>query len=137
MRKIDYIFIDSDREALDNKSGHYDVPGFQYHFVVNSEACVVNLIDIQYPVSLIQGPYYNRDKYNNCSISIRYCGFLESGTWNFEQRKALINLLAQLRLRYPDAKILGISELDATSSHAPVRINPKMNELRKELSDLP
>jgi hypothetical protein len=45
--------------------------------------------------------------------------------------------LVELREHWPNAKILGVSELDITSSRAPVRVNPWMNELRSQLSDLP
>ncbi len=45
--------------------------------------------------------------------------------------------LVKLREHWPNAKILGVSELDIASSHAPVRVNPWMNELRSRLSDLP
>jgi hypothetical protein len=45
--------------------------------------------------------------------------------------------LVELREHWPNAKILGVSELGTTSSRAPVRVNPWMNELRSQLSDLP
>lgn len=63
---------------------------------------------------------------------IGHCIELDSGN-----RPALINQLVKQRQHWPNAKILGISELDISASHAPVRVNPWMNELRKELSDLP
>ena len=49
----------------------------------------------------------------------------------------LIDRLCRLRRQYPNAKILGVSEIDPTSAHAPVRVNPMMNALRREMSDLP
>ena len=49
----------------------------------------------------------------------------------------LISELCRLRRHYPEAKILGVSELDVSASHAPVRVNPEMNALRREMSDLP
>lgn len=52
-------------------------------------------------------------------------------------RAKLLNELVRLRKHWPEAKILGISELDTSASHAPVRVNPEMNKLRRELSDLP
>ena len=52
-------------------------------------------------------------------------------------RPALINQLVKQRQHWPNAKILGLSELDISASHAPVRVNPWMNELRQALSDLP
>lgn len=52
------------------------------------------------------------------------------------KRPELIDQLVKLRKHWPDAKILGVSELDPSASHAPVRVNPWMNALRRELSDM-
>lgn len=51
-------------------------------------------------------------------------------------REALIDELEELRSHHPDAKILGISEVDIHFAHAPIKVNPWMNELRLELSEL-
>ena len=48
-------------------------------------------------------------------------------------RQTLIQQLMYLRRLYPDAKILGISELNGNG----IRPNDMMNKLRRELSDLP
>ena len=56
---------------------------------------------------------------------------------NCGNRSVLIDQLVKLRQHYPDAKILGKSELDTSASHAHIRVNPEMNQLRRELSDLP
>ena len=56
---------------------------------------------------------------------------------NCGNRSVLIEHLCKLRKHWPDAKILGVSELDVSASHAPVRVSPAMNQLRRELSDLP
>ena len=53
------------------------------------------------------------------------------------ERKALIDLLCRLRRHYPETPILEWSELDTSYEHAPVRVSPAMNQLRRELSDLP
>ena len=53
-----------------------------------------------------------------------------------KERHALIDELCRLRRQWPEAKILGISELDVSASHAPVRVSQEMNRLRRELSDL-
>ena len=53
------------------------------------------------------------------------------------ERQMLTEKLCDLRRHWPEAKILGVSELDVSASHAPVRVNPEMNALRRELSDLP
>lgn len=60
---------------------------------------------------------------------------LKHETWNLK-RSALIAELCRLRRHWPEAPILGESELDTSLSHAPVRVNPEMNALRRELSDL-
>ena len=138
MRKIEYIFIDSDCQANDSKSGRRAVSLFRHHFIVNSEGLVINPIDISSTVNLIQGPVYDRDKYNKCSISIRYCGSLEPGTLNFELRAKLIRLLVDLRKHFPDAKILGVKELDGKELYSKnIIVSDSMNLLRKELSDYP
>ena len=53
------------------------------------------------------------------------------------ERKALLNELCRLRRHWPEAPILGESELDTSSSHAPVRVSAAMNALRRAMSDLP
>ena len=53
------------------------------------------------------------------------------------ERQALISELCRWRNHWPEAPILGVSELDVSASHAPTRVNPEMNALRRELSDLP
>ena len=60
---------------------------------------------------------------------------LEHETWNLEQRATLVSELIRLRRHWPDAKILGMSELDTSGSHAPVRVSEVMNRLRRELSE--
>ena len=47
-----------------------------------------------------------------------------------------INLLCNLRKKNPDAKIMGQSEIDLSTSHAPIKINTFMNALRKKMSDM-
>lgn len=54
-----------------------------------------------------------------------------------KERAALLAQLCELRRHWPDAKILGVSELDLLGSHAPVRVSEEMNRLRREMSDLP
>ena len=52
-------------------------------------------------------------------------------------RPELISVLLLARKQWPEAPILGVSEIDPSASHAPVRVNPEMNALRREMSDLP
>ena len=146
MRKIEYIFIDSDCPNDNGKSGRPAVSLFRHHFTVTKEGLVLNPIDISSTVNLIQGPVYDRDKYNKSSISIRYCGSLRPEAWLIDnevnaqkmalQRAALLQLLVELRKHFPDAKILGVSELDGRELYAKnIIVNDSMNVLRKELSE--
>ncbi len=148
MRKIEYIFIDSDCQNDNSKSGRRAVSLFRHHFIVNSEGLVINPIDIDIPAKLIPGPIYDRDKYNKCSICIRYCGSLLPHAWLIDpntscksvmqQRAALLKLLVQLRGLYPSAKILGVSELDGKELYSKnIIVSDTMNVLREELSNMP
>ena len=148
MRKIEYIFIDSDCQANDSKSGRRAVSLFRHHFVVNSQGLVIHPTNIDIPAKLIPGPIYDRDKYNKCSICIRYCGSLLPHAWlidpntscksAMQQRAALLKLLVQLRGLYPSAKILGASELDGKELYSKnIIVSDTMNVLREELSNMP
>ena len=148
MRKIKYIFIDSDCPNDNGKSRHHAVSLFRHHFTINEEGLVLHPIDISSTVNLIEGPIYDRDKYNKCSISIRYCGSLLPHAWlidpntscksAMQQRAALLNLLVQLRGLYPSAKILGASELDGKELYSKnIIVSDTMNVLREELSNMP
>lgn len=148
MRKIEYIFIDSDCQTNDSKSRHHALPNFGYHFVVNSQGLVIHPTNIDIPAKLIPGPIYDRDKYNKCSICIRYCGSLLPHAWlidpntscksAMQQRAALLKLLVQLRGLYPSAKILGASELDGKELYSKnIIVSDTMNLLREELSNMP
>ena len=70
----------------------------------------------------------------HCTECFAVPGFRVKGS---RERAKLLDELVRLRRQWPDAKILGASELDTSASHAPVRVNPEMNDLRRELSDLP
>ena len=53
------------------------------------------------------------------------------------ERAKLLDELVRLRRHWPEAPILGMSELDTSSKHAPVRVSAFMNALRREMSNLP
>ena len=78
--------------------------------------------------------YEKNRKKHSCNVTYRdvpyigHCCYVSSPD---------IKKLVRLRLHHPDAKILGVSELDTSASYASVRVNPMMNELRRVLSDLP
>ena len=145
MRKINYIIIDSDIESHDSKSIRRNVPNSGHHYCVNQQGLVINNVDISKPINLIEGPIYDLDKFNSCSIGIHYCGSLRSEAWLLEpetncqammrQRKALIRLLVELRKHFTDAKILGISEIDGKApNYKNIIVSDVINMLRKELS---
>lgn len=47
-----------------------------------------------------------------------------------------IDILVELRKQWPEAPILGMSEIDHSASHAPIQVSEAMNQLRRVLSDL-
>jgi len=144
MRKIEYIFIDSDTPNDNVQSGLRVVSNFGYHYIINSEGLLFKANDIQHPVSIIAGPKFDPDKYNRYSIFIRFCGSLQpegrlvDPIADFTQRRALLNLLVRLRGHFPSAKILGISEIDGKALHCKnIIVSDAMNVLRRELSNMP
>lgn len=60
----------------------------------------------------------------------------EPFTINHEPSEALIHVLLLARRHYPEAKILGLSEIQP-EAHCHIRPCAAMNVLRRELSDLP
>ena len=70
----------------------------------------------------------------HCAECFAVPGFKVQGS---RERAMLLDELVRLRRKWPEAPILGISELDTSSKHAPVRVSEAMNALRRELSDLP
>ena len=148
MRQIRYIFIDSDCDSNERKSERHDLPYLCYHYIVTTEGIVIPATDLDHTVALVPGPVYNPDKYNRCSVTIRYCGFLgtESTLANpdltctafIHQRKVLLDLLVELRARFFDAFILGVSEINGKDIYSRnIIVSDTMNILRRELSDLP
>lgn len=73
--------------------------------------------------------------------NVGHCIVCDAGSkWKVagsKERAALVKELCRLRRHYPETPILGMSELDTSRTYAPVRVNPEMNVLRRELSDLP
>lgn len=134
MRSIKYILIN---EALpENSPG---VPRIRrdrdrgYHYVVNAAGVVRNPLDIHQPgtfAAVIRNlnPFDRRD-YNAFSIGIQLNGSLADQSL----RPALIELIAELRSHFPEAKILSTFEIDGKT----IRPSDAMNQLRLQLSDLP
>ena len=70
----------------------------------------------------------------HCAECFAVSGFKVQGS---SERKALLNELCRLRHHWPEAPILGISEVDTSLSHVLVRVNSEMNGIRREMSELP
>mgnify|MGYP006873000934 CR=1 FL=1 len=79
----------------------------------------------------------------HCAECFAVPGFKVQGS---RERQALIDQLCKLRRHWPEAPILGVSELPwdgpstgsgTVSSHAPIRVSEAMNALRREISDYP
>jgi hypothetical protein len=47
-----------------------------------------------------------------------------------------IPYLCHLRDKHPEAKIMGQSEIDFSASHAPIKVNPSTNALRRVMSEM-
>lgn len=100
--------------------------------MTNIKYILINETDCKNPFCDAQ----HRDVPNvgHCIECFAVPGFKVQGS---RERKALIEELCRLRRHYPETPILGMSELDTSRTYAPVRVNPEMNVLRRELSDLP
>ena len=67
-----------------------------------------------------------------CDASSRF-----QGSSDQSERAKLLNELVRLRKQWPDAKILGLSELDSSELYSRnIIVSDAMNILRRELSDL-
>ena len=76
---------------------------------------------------------------NSRVSAFKQCIMLNAGsTFKIQgsnERQKLINKLCRLRKRYPEAPILGVLEVDPSNSHTSIRVNPWMNQLRRDMSD--
>ena len=149
MRKIEYILInDSMPQASDGKSPNICIDNLGHHYVIDSAGAVINLIPVRQPgrfmvngTSQSSGAGGTRIKVHGtftmnqlkkldaCSIGIKYNGKLT----DVKLRPQLIDLLLDLRSQFPDAKILAKEEYDRYH----IKVRDDMNQLRRELSDLP
>lgn len=76
---------------------------------------------------------------NSRVSAYKQCVMINAGSrFNIQgsnNRGALIHKLYRLRKHYPEAPILGVSEVDPSNSHTSIRVNPWMNQLRRDMSD--
>lgn len=154
MRNINYILINETHPHSGTlKCRNRLQRNERYHYIVNTAGVVLNPIDIHQPGAMDLKPrepeqriFFN--SLNDRSIGIQYNGNLAR---DFElasrsaklfgssslpplstQLMALIQLLLELREHFPSAVILGVDELDRWQT----RVNPTMNLLRTELSNI-
>ncbi len=122
----------------------------------NSAGEVLNPIEIREPGHIFPGLSFTEKDFNAYSIGIQYNGLLSEdlqlSTFNSQtdsklsavareldertlnsQLATLIDLLVDLRLEFPSAKILGVCEIDGKN----IKPNDEMNRLRLELSNEP
>lgn len=82
-------------------------------------------------------------KISSCDVTYRdvphlgYCAIFSAVSGLMvQERAALINELCRLSKHQQKAPIPGKTEMDTPSNHAPVRVSPAMNLLRRQMSDL-
>ncbi len=134
MRNINYILIHASvPESGTIESRHRRDRHCGYHYVVNDAGVVLNPIEIRQPgtfAGTIRNlNVFDQRDYNASSIGIQFNGELTDEV----MRTMLIDLLVDLRLEFPSAKILGVCEIDGKS----IKPNDEMNRLRLELSNEP
>ena len=144
MRSIKYILVnDTVSKTPSGAPVRYDASNLGHHYVINSAGAVLKLIDVCRPGSFMPKPTCGEEDLNKCSIGIKFNGSLEPGTLNLELRAQLIHLLVELRSHFPDAKILGLSEIGfgiwnfEHGTRGVIRPSDAMNQIRRALSDLP
>ena len=126
MRRIDYIIIHCSAtpegaeltpEALDALHRSRGFSGTGYHFYIRRDGTVLNTR----PIAQIGAHAYG---YNNHSIGICYEGGLDThgnpaDTRTLEQRTVLRTLVAQLRQKFPDARVCGHRDLPDVHKDCP------------------
>lgn len=94
-----------------------------------AECVVRNPIDIRQVSNFIPGQTHVVNNLNKSSIGIHCNGLLTDPAI----RAMLIDLLVELRFQFPEAKIMGVSEINGHEIHP----RDAMNALRLELSNEP
>lgn len=131
MRQIKYILIhDSAAQDSDSESRGGHVSNLGYHFTVSGEGHISNPLNIGLPGAFFERKTLVTNNYHQCSIGIHLGFRLEDSTP--EARAALIRHLDKLRNKFPNAMIFGFSEISGDY----FRVNPEMNRLRQEMSEI-
>lgn len=102
----------------------------EHHYSINRKGFVAKKLNIRKPVKIIDRRI-DPDGYNSCSIGIHVSCFKNSD--NPTQHETLVNLLVALRMDFPEAMILGLSEIGSYY----IKVSEKMNQLRMELAEKP
>jgi len=130
MRNIKFILVNETRseDSVYKPNARRD-RNLGYHYIVTSEGVVRNPIDIRQVSNFIPGQTLVVNNLNKSSIGIHCNGLLTDPAI----RAMLIDLLVELRFQFPEAKIMGVSEINGHEIHP----RDAMNALRLELSNEP
>ena len=117
MRQIKFIIID-DRGKIP-----------QHHYTIVKHGFVIKETNVRNPVKIFDKSQ-DTDRYNAHSVVVGFSGSRRK--CNPKQRETLIDLLIELRHRYPSAKIFGLSEIGSYY----IQVSSNMNCLRFILSEV-
>ncbi len=130
MRNIKYILInETPSENRAPRATARRDRNLGYHYIVTPECVVRNPIDIRQVGTFIPGQTLVANNLNHYSIGIQCNGLITDPAI----RATLIDLLIDLRMEFPEAKIMGVSEINGHKIHP----RDAMNALRLELSNEP
>lgn len=130
MRDIKYILISASQpEAGASRATARRDRNLGYHYIVTPECVVRNPINIRQVGTFMPAPVCGQEDLNRCSIGIQ-CNGLNTDP---AIRATLIDLLIELRMEFPEAKIMGVSEINGPEIHP----SDAMNTLRLDLSNEP
>ena len=112
MRTIERIFVHctagSQKQTIEDLKAEFKAKGWKhsgYHYVVLPSGRIEQMLPEEEVSNGVQG-------YNSTSINVAYIGGIDRNgkavdNRTSEQKKSLVDLLKQLRQRYPKARIMG------------------------------
>jgi N-acetylmuramoyl-L-alanine amidase len=104
-----YFDVDDIRRWHVTENGWSDVG---YHYVILLDGTIQKGRQDDVPGAHVKN-------HNSKSIGVCYIGGKEGDTRTFEQRQSLAFLLSTLIRMYPDAEVMGHSDLDSKKPHCP------------------
>ena len=122
MRKIERIFIHctagSQKQTVADLRAEFKRKGWTnpgYHYVISPDGTVTQLLDEQQVSNGVKG-------YNQTSINVAYIGGIDSTGKAVDnrtdaQKTALRQIVSALKHRYPDAEVLGHSDIRPDTNH--------------------